>query len=115
MADTTQANVLAIAPALDDVSQDAWDIVLTDVADMISEAAWGAKQEIAQRYLAAHKLTMIAVSDSGPAVTAEKTGDVSTSYAVGGGGDDDLAETKHGREFKRIQRGAIAGFMVVTP
>ncbi len=115
MADTTQANVLAIAPELADVSQDAWDIVLADAALMITAAAWGEKQEMAQRYLVAHKLAVIAKSSSGGTVVSEKVGDVSTTYAAGDASADGLSETKYGREFKRLKKSTISGFMMVTP
>jgi hypothetical protein len=112
MANTTQAAVLAIAAELATISQDAWDIVLADVALQVG-ANWGAKQEIGQRYLAAHRLTLIANKEKGAGVTSERTGDVSTSYAAPGAGD--YCETMYGREFERIRRGAICGFMTVTP
>jgi hypothetical protein len=112
MSDTTQGAVLAIAPELATVSQNAWDAVLADVALQVG-SNWGRKQEIGQRYLAAHRLTLIARADKGGQVMAERTGDVSTSYAASGGAD--YAETAYGREFERLRRGAIAGFMTVTP
>ncbi|BBO74404.1 hypothetical protein DSCW_18210 [Desulfosarcina widdelii] len=115
MSDTNAANVLAIAPELDGASQASWDLILADVATLITESAWGAKQEMAQRYLAAHKLSMIAKSESGPAVASEKTGDVSTTYAVPGSNADDLDETKYGREYKRLRRCTVAGIMTVRP
>ncbi len=112
MADTTQSAVLAIAPELSSVSQQAWDIVLADVATQVG-ANWGRKQEMAQRYLAAHRLTLIARNDKGTGIISERTGDVATSYAAPGA--DDYCETVYGREFERIRRGTIAGFMTVTP
>jgi hypothetical protein len=112
MADTTMDNVLAIAPELETVSQDSWDIVLADVAVQVG-ANWGRRQEMAQRYLAAHRLTLIAGTEKGGQVTSERTGDVATSYASSG--TDDYSETVYGREFERIRRGTIAGFMTVTP
>jgi hypothetical protein len=112
MADTTQLQVLAIAPELASVAAEAWTIVLADVALQVG-VNWGRKQELGQRYLAAHRLTMIARSDKGGAVTSERTGDVATSYAAAGG--DDYCETAYGREFERIRRGTIAGFMTVIP
>lgn len=112
MADTTQAAILSIAPELSTVSQATWDTVLADVAGQVG-VNWGSKQEIGQRYLAAHRLTLIARSEKGAGVTSERTGDVSTSYAAPGA--DDYCETVYGREFERIRRGAICGFMTVTP
>lgn len=113
MADTTQTQVLAIAPELADVAAETWTIVLADVALQVTEKVYGKKQEIAQRYLAAHRLTMIARSDKGGVVTSERTGDVATTYAAAGGSD--YSETVYGREFERIRRGTVAGFMTVTP
>lgn len=112
MADTTQAQVLAIAPELAEVAAEALTMVLADVALQVG-ANWGRKQEIGQRYLAAHRLTMIAREDKGGTVTSERTGDVATSYAAAAG--DDYSETVYGREFERIKRGTVAGFMTVTP
>ncbi len=112
MADTTQTQVLAIAPELADAAAEAWSIVLADAALQVG-ANWGRKQEIGQRYLAAHRLTMIARSDKGGAITSERTGDVATSYAAAGG--EDYSETSYGREFERIKRGTVAGFMTVVP
>jgi hypothetical protein len=113
MADTTQAQVLAIAPELAGVAAEAWAVVLADVALQVTEKVYGVKQELAQRYLAAHRLTLIARSDKGGEVTSERTGDVSTSYAAAGAGD--YSETVYGREFERIRRGTVSGFMTVTP
>jgi hypothetical protein len=113
MADTSQVQVLAIAPELASVAVEAWTAVLSDVALQVNEKVYGRKQELAQRYLAAHRLTLIARSDKGGVVTSERTGDVATSYAAAGGGD--YSETVYGREFERIQRGTVAGFMTVTP
>lgn len=112
MADTTQTAVLAIAPELSAVSQEAWDTVLADVALLVG-SHWGAKQEMGQRYLTAHRLTLIVRADKGGRIASERTGDVATSYAPGTAGD--YAETVYGREFERLRRGAIAGFMTVTP
>lgn len=113
MADTTQAQVIAIAPELSDVTAEAWTSVLADVALQVTEKVYGAKQEPAQRYLAAHRLTLIARSDKGGVVTSERTGDVATTYSAGSGGD--YSETVYGREFERIRRGTVAGFMTVRP
>jgi hypothetical protein len=112
MADTTQAQVLAIAAELADVAAEAWAVVLADVALQVTEKVYGNKQELAQRYLAAHRLTLIKNSEKGSAVTSERTGDVSTTYAAPG---SDSSETVYGREFERIKRGTVAGFMAVTP
>ena len=112
MSDTTQSRVLAIAPELSEASAEAWDIVLEDVAGQVG-GNWGAKQEIAQRYLAAHRLTLILHTEKGASVTSERTGDVATTYATPSA--DDYSETVYGREFERIRKGAIAGFMTVIP
>lgn len=112
MGDTTQSAVLILAPELEAVPQVAWDMVLADVALQVG-ANWGRKQETAQRYLAAHKLTLISREDKGAGITSERTGDVSTTYATPG--EEDYSETVYGREYQRLLRGAIAGFMTVTP
>jgi hypothetical protein len=112
MPDTTIDNVLAIAPELEKISQEAWDMILADVALLVG-TNWGRKQEVAQRYLAAHKLTLISREDKGAGITSERTGDVATTYATPG--QEDYSETVYGREYQRLRRGAIAGFMTVTP
>ena len=112
MADTTQSAVLAIAPELAAVSQDAWDTALSDAALQVGPN-WGKKQEMAQRYLVAHKLTLIARADKGGEITSERTGDVATTYAAAESGN--YSETAYGREYDRIRHCTIAGFMTVTP
>ena len=112
MAGTTKDNVLAIAPELASIAQATWDLVLADVVLSVG-ANWGQKQELGQRYLAAHRLTLIQKKDKGGQVTSERTGDVSTSYGVEA--KNNLSETVYGRQFERIRQGTIAGFMTVTP
>ncbi len=112
MADTTQSAVLAIAPELAAVSQEAWDTALSDAALQVGPN-WGKKQEMAQRYLVAHKLTLIVRADKGGEITSERTGDVATTYAAAESGN--YSETVYGREYDRIRHGTIAGFMTVTP
>lgn len=120
MADTTAQNVLAIAPELSGMPNATIDLILADVADQVSEAVFGRKQERAQRYLAAHLLTLIKQAGegggkSGP-VVSERTGDVSTTYAnpeIQLSNRYDL--TAYGQEFNNIRKGCVVGFMVVTP
>lgn len=120
MSNTTSANVLAIAPELSGLPQDTIDLILLDVADQVTEAVFGTKQEKAQRYLAAHLLTLIKQASegggkAGPVVT-EKTGDVSVTYAnpaVTSQNRYDL--TAYGQEYNNIRKGCVVGFMVVTP
>jgi len=118
---TTKTNVLIIAPELTTVSDDAWTLVLSDVAAQVSSAVYGTDQERAQRYLAAHYLTLVALSSSigsqasGP-VVSESVGQVSKTYAQGSYADKNrYDETSYGRMFNQIRKGCVIGFTVMTP
>jgi len=118
MANTTQDNVLAIAAELDNISPDAWTLILSDVANEISSSIYGSKQERAQRYLAAHYLTLIAASSKQAAglVSAESAGQVSVSYAQVNYRDRNrYDETSYGQIFNQIRRSCVIPFMVYTP
>ena len=85
MSDTTAKNVELIAPELAVFicqNGDLVALILEDVAGQISSAKYGAKEERAQRYLAAHFISLAYSSSqggggSGP-VVSEKVGDVAT-------------------------------------
>ena len=125
MGNTTKANVKLIAPELASVADDLFDLVLADVALEVSSAGFGAKQEVAQRYLAAHYLTISVgtaeTSASAGSVKKEKVGEVEIEYS------DSLKdiltsikasrfdETKYGRQFESVKRTAILPLSVVTP
>ena len=119
MAATTKANVLSIAPELSSVLDDAWTLILADVAGEVSSTIYGTRQEQAQRYLAAHYLTLISsdsrVDAQGP-VSSESAGQVSKSYAQVNYKDRNrYDETKYGRVFNSIRKGVVIPFRVFTP
>lgn len=120
MGATTKTNVLIVAPELSTVEDDAWTLVLADVASEISASVYGSKQEMAQRYLAAHYLTLISMSadakqTSGP-VSSETVGQVSKSYAQVNYRDRNrFDETVYGRMFNQLRAGCMIGFTVITP
>lgn len=125
MSNTTKENVILIAPELSVVSNELFTLILADVALEVSSASFGAKQEQAQRYLAAHYLTISTGSASSSAsagsVKKEKVGEVEVEYS------DSLKdilssikasrfdETKYGRQFESVKRTAILPFLVTTP
>lgn len=123
MANTTQANVELIAPELKTagIDPETWALVLADVANEVPSSVFGVQQERAQRYLAAHYLTLSTPSNlrnahaSGP-VTAEKSGDVSRNYGLAEEGKQNaFDETSYGRVFNQIKKSCCIPFKVYTP
>ena len=130
MSDTTTENIEAIAPELkdfigDSCNKDLVELILEDVVAQIREAVYGSKQERAQRYLAAHLLTLIKQGSdgansgaSGP-VEKEKVGDVEVKYStavVSNLSDvNRYDETKYGRVYMIIRKGCVLAFKVYTP
>ena len=123
MSDTTSKNVELIAPELAVFmckNGDLVTLILEDVAGQISSARYGAKEERAQRYLAAHFLRLAYSSSlgqggSGP-VEMEKVGDVQIKYGANNFMDASrYDETPYGRTYMTIKRGCIVPFMTVTP
>ena len=64
MADTTKANVLLIAPQFSAVDDTVWDLILADVKRQVSISIYQDCEEEAQRYLAAHLLSLIDVENT---------------------------------------------------
>lgn len=124
MGATSKDNISAIAPELKSFIDDnscVVDLILADVASEVRQSVFGSKQERAQRYLAAHYLTLsnpaTSSGSSGP-VTKEKVGDVEKSYGDSSnakGAQIGLSETSYGRTYLQIRRGCIVGFQVHTP
>jgi hypothetical protein len=118
---TTKANVLAIAPELSTLSDDTWDLILADVANDLSATVFGSRLEQAARYLAAHRLTLIAQGSSGGSggqLTKEKTGDEMREYSDGtrwSARDALYARTQYGLTFLEIRNRSTFGFRVVKP
>ena len=120
MANTTKEKVLLIAPELVTASDELIALILEDVAQSVSAAIFGTKQERAQRYLAAHLLTLSGAisSNAGKAgpVTAEKVGDVSTSYWMLNLKDTNrYDETVYGRQYMAIRKSCIVKFRTILP
>lgn len=120
MGNTTKDLVLVIAPELASIAPLIWDTILADVALEVG-TIYGTKQEIAQRYLAAHKLTLSNPESgrnplaSGP-ITSEKTGQLAVSYgSLQNGAGNNLDSTIYGQEFKRIRDSCFIGIKVVKP
>jgi len=89
-------------------------LILEDVRQECQYARYRDEQERAQRYLAAHLLTVLydtGISTSGTAgdIIREKVGDVETWYSDGGTStslstsDSDLKNSKYGRTFMSIR------------
>jgi len=123
MAATTQANVLSIAPELSTISQDLWDLVLTDVNNIVDSSIFGIFTEVAARYLAAHQLTLLqpgtpGSNASGP-VIEEKVGDVTYKYmnttVKVNMSESDYSRTKYGRTFISYRNKVIPSIRVVSP
>ena len=124
MANTTKDNVLKIAPELSVITDDTiWDLILEDVKDHTA-AVWGTNQEKAQRYLAAHLLTL-AVSPftggisaaSGGARTKEKVGEVEVNYkdVLSSLSDSNRYDTtKYGMIYNLIRRQSIVAINAVV-
>ena len=123
MSDTTAENVTLIAPELADFicgNDNLVDLILEDVAGQITSAIYGSKQERAQRYLAAHFLSLAyssseGIGGSGP-IEMEKVGDVQRKFGVNSFSDASrYDETPYGRTYMTIKRGCITPFMTVAP
>ena len=126
MANTTRAKILAIAPELSALTYDkndadnVWNIILVDVIAQITSDVWGNYQEQAQRYLAAHLLTLARPSGarqplaSSP-ISAIKTGDESISFASKGSKIDQYDLTIYGQKYKEIRSLVVVNFNTYIP
>jgi len=124
MGNTTKDLVLVIAPELADITNNLlWDTILADVADDIVVSVFGTKQERAQRYLAAHLLTLSNPDPnrnplaSGP-IISEKTGPLSVTYGRSSWivkGDGNLDLTSYGKQFKAIRDSCVVGIKSFIP
>jgi hypothetical protein len=116
MAITWAANVQIIAPELSTTATAAQNLILALVDRMVDDAAWGEFADDGKTYLAAH-LGTVSGSGSGSgsgAVTEEKIGPLSRSYADPSSSDNDLATTKYGRFYKYLMRTAL-GVAALVP
>jgi len=122
MANTTQSKILAIAPELDEnIEPSTWNVIIADVITAVTYSIYGAQQERAQRYLAAHLLTLSAnvplrsPGASGP-VTSEKTSEVGVSYAQSKSRrQTQYDETSYGRIFAQIRKNKVIPFLSMVP
>ncbi|MEW5804286.1 MAG: DUF4054 domain-containing protein [bacterium] len=121
MTDTSQTKVLTIAPELSGVRTSVWTLILADVAAEVTFDTYGSRQEIAQRYLAAHYLTLIKDdplrrADAAGPVASDSSGQVSTNYvAVNYRDRNRYDETLYGRMFNQIRKSVAVPFTVITP
>jgi hypothetical protein len=122
MGDTTRDNVIAIAPELASVSQEAFDLVLADVKVEAPASIYKSRTEQAQRYLAAHYLTISGASPSfagsgtsGP-LTKKKVGEVEESYGNVSIKDATRYDTtSYGKVFKMVRDQVLVGIRSITP
>ena len=109
MAATTKANVLVIAPELSNVSDGLFDLVLNDVTKLVS-TSFGKNQEMAQRYLAAHLVTVSSPdykNRTGP-VVRYKLGPEEIEFAdMDLKSDEFMLSTKYGRHYQTIGKQSI--------
>ena len=120
---TTKEKVLLIAPELSSVSDELFDLILADVSVMVNLSDCPQKQELAERYLAAHLLTIardetaggVPAAAGGP-VTGERAGRESRTYGSVNVDDANRYDTtKYGRVFNNIVKGCVTtlGVLVV--
>ena len=123
MASTTRDKVKLIAPELCGISDALFSLVLADVVVEVG-TVFGRNQEKAQRYLAAHYLTL---SNPGNvsrdpnvvgAISEKKTGDESVSYGKPGfltKSGSRYDSTSYGRVFESLKRSSIHPAVFVNP
>lgn len=120
MASTTRDKVILIAPELCAVSDPLFSLILTDVAIEVG-TIFGRNQEKAQRYLAAHYLTLSnpGVASRNPNVVGPisqmKTGDESVSYSSDIKDPTRYDTTSYGRVFESLKRSSIHPAVFVNP
>lgn len=121
--DTTKANILLIAPQLSTLDDAIFTLILSDVSKEVTSSAYGANEETAQRYLAAHYLTIIndsvgAGSGSTGFLSSIQTGDVSNDFDSSAFSSlKDFCRydaTAYGRVFMGIKKRSIITAQVFT-
>ena len=120
---TTKANILLIAPELSDRSDDLFNLVIADVSLAVSSSKFGTRTEEAQRYLAAHLLSLCGSSTSSGAggasgsVKREKVDQVEKEYGSIGDILGDKATrydlTVYGQRYMTLSRALVPNFLVV--
>lgn len=120
MADTTRTNVVIIAPELGNISKPLFDLVLADVAVEVG-TVFGRNQEKAQRYLAAHYLTLSNPDNVSRdpnvvgSISQLKTGEESISYGDGIKDPTRYDTTSYGRVFESLKRSSVHPAVFVNP
>lgn len=103
-------------PDFADVDDTTVQIAL-DAASQFVDDSWGESEPIASMYLAAHFLSMAAITSdaSGRLITSESIGRISVSYAagVGSGGSGTLAQTNYGTVFNTMLTAQGFGIAVI--
>lgn len=115
MGNTTRQKLFLIAPEFKSTLLALINLVLEDVQRMVG-SQYGNNQEVAQRYLAAHILTIISPEghDVGTGVSKERLGDENVTYLK----PDKWSEfnsTKYGILYLRYAKGSVPTAMFVTP
>jgi len=122
MSNTTRENVICIAPELGEVEKGLFGLIIEDVQKEVG-ACFGDKQEQAQRYLAAHYLTLLNPDDknvtSPGGIKKVKVGDHEEEY----NGLQNIKDstrydvTSYGSIYESIKRKTSAGMgaIFVTP
>jgi hypothetical protein len=115
MSNTTKEQIFLIAPEFKCTSSSLIEQVLLDVQGMIG-SCYGKNQEIAQRYLAAHFLTLTSPEgeDSRTGIVQERLGDESVTYARPDKWSS-YNSTKYGMIYSQLAKSTIPTAMFVTP
>lgn len=110
---TTKADILLIAPEFALVSDDTFNLAISDADMLVGD--FGNKTDIAKRYFAAHCLAVWTASSAaaGGAVSSESAGRVKISYAVPSIDAGWLALTKYGQMVLELtKRKKVTPFLV---
>ncbi|MCK5605467.1 DUF4054 domain-containing protein [Candidatus Pacearchaeota archaeon] len=116
MADTTKENVWLIAPEFKCTSPAIIVLVLEDVSGMVG-SSYGKKEEIAQRYLAAHLLTLLAEEgETGvrTGIMQERLGDESVTYSKPDKWSS-FNSTKYGIMYEMLAKRSVPTANFITP
>lgn len=115
MGNTTKELVWVIAPEFKCTSPALIELILLDAQGMVG-TNYGAKQEIAQRYLVAHLLTIFApaAQDVGTGILKERLGDEDVTYLKPDKWDE-FNSTKYGIMYNKIAKRAITTVRFITP
>ena len=118
---TTKADILLIAPELSDMTTDQFNLAIADSSVLVSMASCSSKTNIAQRYLAAHLLTIArpdsgGLSPSGASVTGEKAGRESRTYGTASSSIDagDYSLTKYGIMYMSVIKSCVDTLTVMV-